>query len=475
MSLAQSLQNAVTGLGASAKSAEIVAANIANLRTQGYGRRSLALSALAPAGGVQVTGVQRAANPVLLAERRLAQASSAGSDSLLTFHKALERQLGLPGEAGSLATQLAELEAALAAAAEAPGSEARLQNVSDALKGLADKFRATSDQIQSFRASADQTIARDVAELNEALSQVASLNRDITRMTAMGRDVSGLIDQRQVLIDKVAEIIPLREVGKDGRAVALYTMGGATLLDGVPGVFGFTPSATVAADSAVLSGLTLNGRSLSVTQSGPQAGGRLAAEFAIRDKLGPEAQANLDAVARDLMTRLEAADASLPAGAAGFITDQGDAFDPSRELGLSGRIRLNALVDPDAGGALWPLRDGMGATTPGAVGEGGLLDALARALQEPRMPASGSFLPQRNSLSGLVGALASGLVTARLNAEAESSFNASRQSALEEIEGAEAVDSDQELQLLLQIETAYAANARVIQTIDEMLDSLLRI
>jgi flagellar hook-associated protein 1 FlgK len=42
-----------------------------------------------------------------------------------------------------------------------------------------------------------------------------------------------------------------------------------------------------------------------------------------------------------------------------------------------------------------------------------------------------------------------------------------------ELEGG--VDTDQELQKLLVIENAYAANARVIQTVDEMLDLLLRI
>ena len=38
-----------------------------------------------------------------------------------------------------------------------------------------------------------------------------------------------------------------------------------------------------------------------------------------------------------------------------------------------------------------------------------------------------------------------------------------------------AVDMDQELQSLLLIEQSYAANARVIQTIDEMIQRLLQI
>lgn len=475
MSLAQSLHSAVSGLTASAKGAETVAANLANLRTQGFGRRSLALTAAAPAGGVQVVGVLRETNPVLLAERRLAQASSAGADSLLGFHKKVETMLGQPGQTGALADSLSALEAALASAAESPGSEARLQAVTDALGQLAQGFRSTSQAIQQARSDADLSIAKDVEALNEALAQVASLNRDITRMTAMGRDASGLIDQRQVLIDKVAEIIPLREVGKDGRAVALYTMGGATLLDGVPAIFTFIPSATIAPDSMALSGLQLNGRAISTAEGGVVGGGRLTANFLIRDRLGPEAQTALDAVARDVMTRLEGADATRLPGAAGLLTDAGAAFDPAAELGLAGRLAVNGLIDPAAGGDLWRLRAGLGAAGAGPAGDGALLDGLARALQAPRPTATGGFLPADRSASGLVGALLSRTSAQRLSAETSQTFALARRSALEQLEAVESVDSDQELQLLMQIETAYAANARVIQAVDEMLDTLLRI
>ena len=42
-------------------------------------------------------------------------------------------------------------------------------------------------------------------------------------------------------------------------------------------------------------------------------------------------------------------------------------------------------------------------------------------------------------------------------------------------EQAQGVDTDQELQKLLTIEQSYAANAKLIETIDQMIQSLLRI
>lgn len=64
---------------------------------------------------------------------------------------------------------------------------------------------------------------------------------------------------------------------------------------------------------------------------------------------------------------------------------------------------------------------------------------------------------------------------ARQGAAARESYANARQDALTGAFLAEGVDTDQELQKLLQIEQAYAANARVITTIDEMIQQLLRL
>ncbi|WP_371808891.1 flagellar basal body rod C-terminal domain-containing protein [Ruegeria sp. HKCCC2111] len=44
-----------------------------------------------------------------------------------------------------------------------------------------------------------------------------------------------------------------------------------------------------------------------------------------------------------------------------------------------------------------------------------------------------------------------------------------------QIEAEQGVDTDQELQRLMQVEQTYAANARVISVVDELLETLLRL
>ena len=71
--------------------------------------------------------------------------------------------------------------------------------------------------------------------------------------------------------------------------------------------------------------------------------------------------------------------------------------------------------------------------------------------------------------------MTSDLGSHRLSAEQEESFASARWSSLREAELTGGVDTDQEMQSLLQIEKAYAANARVISTLDAMMQTLLEI
>ena len=76
MSISRSLSIAGSGLSANARLAEIVSANIANALTEGYARRTVALSSAAQEGGVRITGILRQTDTSLIADRRLAQAGA---------------------------------------------------------------------------------------------------------------------------------------------------------------------------------------------------------------------------------------------------------------------------------------------------------------------------------------------------------------------------------------------------------------
>lgn len=483
MSISGALSNALSGLTASSRSAEMVSNNIANALNEGYARRELVLGTRSLGGtgqGVGVTGVSRITDQVLLSDRRVAQASTGDRQTRARFLANLESAIGAPGTEGSLSDRVTALETALIEAAGRPESEGRLAKVAEGARALVKQIGTTAISLQTARAEADHMIGTSVDQVNAAMARVADMNVDIRSHLSSGRDPSALMDQRQQLIDQIASVVPLREVPREHGQIALFTTGGAVLVDGRASVFGFTSVGIIEPDMTVgsggLSGLTLNGSPIAT--SGPEStitGGTLAANFAIRDELAPAAQARLDAVARDLVERFAGLDTTVTPGGAGLFTDAGVAFFPANETGLAQRLLLNAAADPQQGGALWRLRDGLGAVVPGPPGNSALLQNLQSALAAPRTPVSGDFLPGKRSFAALNADLLSAVGTARLSADAEASFSAAKSEGLKTQELQNGVDTDRELQDLLQIEKAYAANAKVIQTVDQMLDLLLGI
>ena len=483
MSISGSLSSALSGLTAAAKNAEVVSSNIANATTKGYGRREVITAARSvglTGQGVKIVGVQRHVDPALLADRRRAEATGGDRETRADFLRRLEAAVGTVDSAVSLGSRIAEFDTALLEAASLPDSEARLSRVVETARNLAQQISSASDSVQRARAEADDKIEANVNQLNRTLAQISDLNSNIRSSYAGERDPSALIDQRQQLIDSLSAIVPIREITRDNGQIALYTTGGAMLVDGHAAVFGFDPSGLVMAEMSLgagsLSGLTLNGRPVATSGSdSPIAGGALAANFAVRDTLAPEAQGKLDALARDLLERFSdsGVDPTLAPGDPGLFTDAGGAFLPANELGLAQRLKLNAAVDPKQGGALWRLRDGLGALSPGYSGNAAGLVALHGALTASKIPASGQFTAGARSFVALQGDMLSAMVSNRLTAETEASYAGAQTRALTQLEEAAGVDTDQELQTLLMVEQAYTANAKVIQTIGQMIDTLL--
>ena len=485
MSISGALFNALSGFTAASRAAELVASNVANAMTEGYGTRTLELSSrtVGLSGyGVFVDGVVRSVDEGLIEDRRLAGAGVGYGETKAGYLAKMEQVIGTPDQPGSLAGRLANLEKTLIEASSNPSSEARLTNVLYAAQGIAESLNTASDEIQTLRMDADRDIATQVEALNTGLKAVQNINYAIQESLARGKDPSSLMDLRQQNIDKISSIVPLRQVPRANGQVALFTPGGAILLDGRPAVLGFTRTPLIVPemtqDSGALSGLTINGNAIQTSgDRSPIKGGSLAALFAVRDELAVTSQSQLDAVARDLVERFQASslDATRASGDPGLFTDAGSAFSSTDEVALSARLQVNSRVDPAQGGAIWRLRDGLGAAAPGDVGNGSLLADLTSALTTPRAPASGSFSGAERSANGLAAEFLSLIGSDRLNAEAELSFSSSRHETLKLMEAETGVDTDAEMQKLLLIEQAYAANAKVMTTADEMLQLLMQL
>ena len=484
MTLSSALNAAMSGLRANSRASDIIASNISNASTPGYARRTLELSSTSGnfLSGVRIDGIVRNQDAQVLADRRLAGAEFGYRSETSRFLSAVEDLIGTPDQPGSLSARLSDFDSSLVLAGSRPDASERLQSSALAARDLANAINAASDGIQDARTRADRNITAQVSRLNDALAGVQEINSKITSAISQRNDTAALQDQRQVLIDEISEMVPVRVVARDFGAVALYSTGGAILLDGSAADISFEPASVVtpymSLEDGTLSGIAINGFTVSTSSdTGRLRGGTLGAQFEIRDELATSAQTQLDALARDLIERFEdpAVDPTLAPGQPGLFTDQGAPLDPLSEEGLADRIALNALVDPAQANETWRMRDGLGAAAPGDVGDATLLNALSDTLRSQRTPASGDFGIGAFSALDLTSTLSSQLGSDRLRSDQQLSFATAQLNELVQLELADGVDTDAELQRMILVEQAYAANARMIQTVDDMMQTLLGI
>ncbi len=488
MTLTSALAAANSGLATASKRADITAGNIANASTPGYVRRSLRVGEITLNGqgqGSRVLGVDRAQDIGLTRERRQAGASTARADIIARSYTELSRELGAPQDEYGLFSAYQTAETALRDLSVTPESPALQNAAANAINGLALQFNDQYALAQNQRTSADNAIARSVRTVNSALERLQNLNGQVAGLGGKG-DIAALEDERGRVLDEISAIIPIKIITKDFGQIDVTTEQGVFLLAGNVFELEFSPAgvippgARLGDGSNVLSGLFVGDQELTPNTPGPFAlsSGTISGFFTVRDTIIPDFQAGLDSLAGDLVARFSDnnIDPTNPDGAPGLLTDNGLVLNPNNIDGLASRLRVNAAIDPSQGGSATRLRDGIGATSVGASGNAQILNNLLDAFTNGTAAPENSGLIGDFSSSELAAGFSSIIGEARVNADAVAVTSLARASALADAELAfGGVDTDAEMQSLLLIEQSYAANARVIQTISDMLDILMQI
>lgn len=499
MSLSTALSIAASGLGTYARLSDIAANNIANADVEGFVRKEGSLVPVVRDGrglGVALNDILRHANPSLAREARREGGLAAFLDVQADALGAYAVELGQPSDGRSIAAALARLEQAFISLAETPESTSLQRQVVDTAEAAASSLADLSATVRRLREDAELQLRAEVDIVNQSLSELERVNDEIKLLLGAGRDVTALEDQRDRLIDAVAERIPVREIRRAPNDILLLTEQGVPLFDGRAAQVGFTRTAGIAPAAsyapggapdpgyaAILSGLTIDGRDVAPGSGDAQAlaSGRIAGLFAVRDDLTVQMQKQLDQLASALIDRFQdpANDPSVAPGTPGLFTAAGmfhDRSDPAEIVGMADRIAVNAAVDPDQGGAAWRVRDGVGAAAPGAAGDATQLFRFLAAFDDTLSYPADTGLAPTLSLRATGAELVSGQQSARAEAQTRAERQAVVADTLRDVRAnATGVNVDNELQRLLQLEKSYAANANVVQTAARMLDELLSI
>ncbi|MGX9355996.1 flagellar hook-associated protein FlgK [Roseobacteraceae bacterium S113] len=478
MSLTSALNNALSGLRTSSAAANLVGTNLSNSLNENYARREATLEQDLITGGVRIVGVARAGNSFVNADWRQTNASVMDGEARLESANKVLSAFGIAGEDGSLEAAITRLETSLISSSSRPDLQQRLNDTAYALRDLVSKVNDVSDRIQTERTRADVTIAQSVERVNAILSDLQVNNSQVISMSTAGNSSASLLDQRDKLLNELSEYAEIRVIPRNSGSIAVYTSGGIGLLDGSAAELEFTQSPSITADMTIdnglLSGLSVKGQAYSADRMGD---GIFAAQFSTRDEAMLSAQADLDAFAFNLASRINdpTLDPTRTATDPGFLTDGTGLVDPADTIGLSARLQLNAAIDLDQGGDPALLRDGLLSTGPTNTGNASLLQGLVSRLGAQESITLGSFSGTTNSLSSLASATTSLIAQQTTRFESALASAQAQKSTLDDLRNSQGVDTDTELQNLLLIEQSYGANAQVIQTIDELMDTLLGI
>jgi len=482
VTISSAIQAAQSGLRITSLKADVVATNVSNSTTAGYVRRSLVVAENILGGnsaGVRSVGITRAGDEALSAERRSLGSDLSQADLFASTWSTISARVGNTADGSGLFGLFSNFESALSNLAISPESGSDMTATLQAASSLVKEFNALSDFATSLRAETDHEIAIGVDTVNAALKGIEELNGKIARIDRTSSQAAALIDERGRLLDQISDYLPIQTVPRQSGGIDIVTQEGVYLLQTTAKEIEFTPSTVFGPSQTLagggLSGLSVGGISITPGTSsyGAVSSGMFGALFTLRDTDLPAFSDQLDTLAGDLIARLsdDAIDPTKTPGAQGLFVDSDGSGDP----GLAGRLALNPAIDPSQGGSMWRLRDGIGAISEGASGNATILQNMLDAVTTVRPMNMGGFQGSYSS-SELLAQFASTTGQKRVSHEAVFSSTSSQYSIMAEAEISETgVDVDQQMQDLLIIEQAYAANARVIEIASNMIDRLMEI
>lgn len=505
MSLEGSLNAAASGLSAINRHLSVVSQNVANVGTPGYARQVLPQSAMAADGqgmGVRAGVAQRQID-LHLQLASLRQASTvAGLDVRGKALAAIDAVHGATGAGDDLPGLLGKLGNSLAVLAADPARQPNQEAAVTAGQALARQMNALSSAYGAARQTAQDALVADVGALNTTLETIGGLSERIVLLRAMGESTADLENQRDAARLELANLIDVRAVETASGDLLLATPSGLAL----PTRFSQPPFAL---DAATLDATSTypNGGVPAITLGGTDVTtrlreGRIGANVALRDVELPTFQAELDEFAITLSRRFEAQGLTLFGDPTGVVPTGSGTPVQDGYVGYAGVIGVNPAVaadprlvrdgthavadDPLAASAFSPNPPG------GPAGFGVLLQRLLdHALGGESRPGVAQPTPAQAGLgplgtlttpyappvrlAGLATALASAQTTARAEADAQHGSARTLQTALDDrLAASSAVSIDQEMTVMLQLQSAYAANARIVSTVQAMLDQTLQ-
>jgi flagellar hook-associated protein 1 FlgK len=441
-----SLSIALTSLSVSQQEMAVTGNNVANANTPGYSREIPAATAGDPiligslsfGTGVLLQRIESLRDPILEIQLHQETQQQSKLSTELGHLQQIQTQFGSSSGIGADITNFFNSLQQLSAD---PTNLALRQSVLTTAGNLATDFNTTARNLQTQRSNLDLNVVQSVGEVNSLTAQIASVDRQISSVQNAQGDAGTLVDKQTALIRQLSGLVDVQVIKTD-QGISLATSNGTTLVSGSQS---FALSAQLGSDG--VQHITAGTQDI----TGSLKGGSLAGLIQIRDQEIPSLGSSLDQLAAVLANALNTANKTGYDlnGVAGV-----DLFVPPPAGGVGAAATLSvSITDP----AL------IAASSDGTPGSNGNLAVLSAVHDQP--VANGQT--PLDFYSGIVFKV--GNDTSNTFADVASSDLILQQ--LQDQHGSiSGVSLDEEAANLIKYQTAYQAAARVVSTVNALLD-----
>jgi flagellar hook-associated protein 1 FlgK len=451
-----SLNTALSALRYNRVAMDVASGNIANVGTEGYARRRVNGETVgAPtqpamwsrydgAGeGVAVAGVDRMVDALLDVRARREHGNQGYLDIRQGVLDRVESGIGEPGDNG-VAAAIADFRSAWHDLANNPGSDAARAQVLGRAATLADALRIQARNIDAESGDLRVRAMAGVAEVNTLASDLAATNKSIAIANLDGADAGVLLDRRDQLAMRLSELTGAKATQRpDGgfdvtvNGIALVTGQDAGTLQIATGI-----TATGASDGNPITYAITDTSGTNAVPAGMT--GEIGGVTDLLTTTLPAYSAGLGAVAQQLADEINAQHV-LGFDAAG---NPGVPFFSYNPADPAGTLAV-ALTTPSQVAA---------ASLPGAVLDAGNANALAFATGV------------EDSYQRLINGFGTEVASVRRLAANQQVLTSQVDGSREQLSG---VNLDEEMVSMLSSQRAYEAAARVMTTVDSVLDTLI--
>lgn len=494
MSLDTGLGIANSGLAAISQQFALISQNVANASTPSYAAESSSLSSKS-AGGI---GSGVASAPATLNIDHAVQSALVSSMGAASYQatianamSGLDQVMGTPGQGNDLSSLTANLQSSFTALLNDPSNAAQQNAVISAAQGLTGQINNIAMSIGSARQAAQDQMSASLTTLNTSLTQIGTLNTQIIALNKQGLSTADLQNQRNGLVQTVAQLTGAKSISAPNGAISLYTAQGLQLPT-TGASLQILPSAIGASDSypGTIPAITLNGQDVTAGLGG----GSIGAAISLRDQILPAQQASLDSFAQTVASRFAAQGLTLFSDPTGAIPSTASMTGFANAITVNPTVTANPALVRDGTNAVVASATGATAFTPnppgGPAGFSTLIDriinfSLGNQVQAgvPQPPAPTTGLGPVGTITlpypgdATIGNLATSVVASEAAtsaaAQAASTQAGQTQSALQtQATQTSGVSIDQQMGTLVSLQNAYAANAKVVGIAQQMMQTM---